>query len=110
MPRACVASVDSIFDCGGGDYSFQSKGNFLYSTAIANSTMDNSTKTIEDGIVDSPPTHNAQPLRVSSLSPLRTKSMTPAHTWGSFNNSRSSRKLDGIPSSSMPSKVVKINF
>jgi hypothetical protein len=102
VPRACVASVDSVFDCGGGDYSLQSKGNILYSAATANSTMDSSTKIMEDGIVDSPPTRNAQPLR--------TKSMTPTHIQGSFSNSRSSRKLHGIPSSSMPSEVVKVNF
>jgi hypothetical protein len=102
--------MDSVFDCGGGDYSLQSKGNILYSAATANSTMDSSTKIMEDGIVDSPPTRNAQPLRVISPLPLRTKSMTPTHIQGSFSNSRSSRKLHGIPSSSMPSEVVKVNF
>ena len=59
MPTACMASMDSIIDCTRWDCSLQSKGNFLYYAAIANSTMDNSTKTADDGIVDSPPKHNA---------------------------------------------------
>jgi hypothetical protein len=97
-------------DCGGWDCSLQSKGNFLYSTAIANSTMDSSTKMIEDGIVDSPPIRNAQYMTISSPSPLRAKSTTPARLWGSFGGSRSSCKLYDIPSSSLPCGVVKVFF
>jgi hypothetical protein len=62
---------------GGWDGSIQSKGNFLYSAATANSTMDCSMKMMEDGIVDSPPNRNVQPIAVSSLSPLRAKCTTP---------------------------------
>ena len=54
MARACVASVNSVLDCGGGGFALQSKDNFLYSIAIANSTMDSSTKMMENGVVDSP--------------------------------------------------------
>ena len=75
MARACVASVDSVLNCR-GDFSLQSKGNFLYSAAIANSTMDSPAKMMEDGVVDSPPNCNAQPLRVSPPSPLKAKSTT----------------------------------
>jgi hypothetical protein len=85
--------VDSVVDCGGWDYSLQSKGNFLYSVAIANSTMDSSTKMIEDGVVDSPPNRNAQPVIVNSPSPLRAQSTTLVRIQGSFNDSRSSHKF-----------------
>ena len=54
MAGACVASVDLVLDCGGGGCVLQSKGSFFSSIATANSTMDNSTKTIEDGVVDAP--------------------------------------------------------
>ena len=74
-------------DCGGWDYLLQSKGNFLYSTAIKNSTIDSSTKMIEDGVVDSPPNHNAQSVTISSPSSLKAKSTTPARLWGSFGGS-----------------------
>jgi hypothetical protein len=108
--RACVASVDVVLDCGGGDFSNQSKGNFLYSTATANSTIDSSTKTMKDGVVDSPPNRNVLHVRVSSPSPLRAKSMTPPCIQGSFGNSRSSWKLYDIPSSSLPSEVINVFF
>ena len=100
--------MDSVLDCGGGGFSLQSKGNFLYSAATTNSTMDSSVKTMEDGVEDSPPNRNAQPLRVSSLSPLKAKSTTQTGCLGSFGDSRSSCKLYNIPSSSSPSKVVKV--
>jgi hypothetical protein len=108
VARAYVASVDLVLDCGGGGLSLQSKGNFLYYAATANSTMDSSAKTMEDGVVDSPPNRNAQPGRVSSPSPLKAKSTTQKRCPGSFGDSRSSRKLYNIPSSSSPSGVVKV--
>jgi hypothetical protein len=108
VARACVASVDSVLDCKGWGLSFQSKGNFLYSATTTNSTMDNSAKTMEDGVVDSPPNRNAQLGRVSSPSPLKAKSTTQTRYLGSFGDSRSSRKLYNIPSSSSPSGVVKV--
>ena len=108
MAGACVAYVDSVLDCRGGAYALQSKDNFLYFVATANSTMDNSTKTMEDGVVDSPPNRNAQPLRVSSLLPLKAKSTTKTHSPGSFGDSRCLCKLYNIPSSSSPSEVVKV--
>jgi hypothetical protein len=93
VPSACIASVDSVVDFGGWNCSLRGKGNFLYSTAIAKSTMDSSTKTMEDGIVDSPPNRNAQPVTISSPSPLRAKSTNPALMLGSFEDSRSFHKL-----------------
>ena len=108
MARACVASMDSILDCGGGSFVLQSKGNFLYSTAIVNSTMDNSIKMMEDGSIDSPSNRNAQPLRVNSPLLLKAKSTKKAHCLGSFGDSRSSHKIYNILSSSSPSGVVKV--
>ena len=108
MAGACVASLDSVLNCVDGGCGQQSKGNFLYSATTANSTMDNSAKMMEDGVVDSPPNRNALPLRVNSPSPLKTKSSTRIHRPGSFADSRSSRKLYNIPSSSLPSIVVKV--
>ena len=69
-------------DFGGWDCSLRGKGNFLYSTTIAKSTIDSSTKTMEDGVVDSPPNRNAQLVTVSSPSPLRAKSTNPAYMLG----------------------------
>jgi hypothetical protein len=60
-------------DLGGWDCSVHSKGNFLYFAATTNLIMDNSTKMIEDGIVDSPPNCNAHPVTVSFPSPLKAK-------------------------------------
>ena len=42
-----------------GDFAFSqhSNGNLLYSTTIAQLTMDYSPKAIEYGVVDSPPSH-----------------------------------------------------
>jgi hypothetical protein len=67
-------------------------------------------KTMDDGVVDRPPNRNAQLVTVSSPSPLRAKSMTPARIRGSFGDSRSSRKLYDISSSSLLSRVVKVFF
>jgi hypothetical protein len=72
--------------------------------------MDSSTKTMEDGVVDSPPNRNAQPVTISSPSPLRAKSTTPARIRGSFGDSRSSHKLYNISSSSLPCGAVKVFF
>ena len=108
MAKTCVVSVDSILDWGGGGCTLQSKGNFFYSTTIANSTMDSSVKTMEDGVVDSLPNRNAQPLKVSSSFLLKAKSTTKTHRPGSFGDSRSLRKLYNIPSSSSLSRVVKV--
>jgi hypothetical protein len=110
VPRTCMASVDSVVNCDGWNCSLQSKGNFFNSVTIANSTMDSSTKTMDDGVVDSPPNRNAQPVTVSSPSPLRAKSTTPICIRESFGDSRSSRKLYDIQSSSLPSRVVKVFF
>ena len=95
-------------DCGGWDYLLQSKGNILYFVAIANSTMDSSTKMIEDVVVDSLPNCNAQPVIVNSPSLLKAKSMTLACIQGSFNDSRSFHKFYNILSSSLSYRVSKV--
>ena len=107
MAKACVASVDSVLNCKSRGFALQSKGNFLYSPAIVNSTMDSSTKMMEDGVVDSPPNRNAQPLRDSSPSLLKVKSTTKMPCPGSFSDSRSSHKLYNISSSSLLIRVVQ---
>ena len=71
-----MASVDSVVDCGGWNYLLQSKGNFFYFAATANSTMDNSTTTKDDGVVNSPPNCNTQPMTINSLLLLRAKLTT----------------------------------
>ena len=48
----CQASEDSILDYG--QYEILSTGNFLCSAPTLNSTMDFSSKCIEDGVVDNP--------------------------------------------------------
>ena len=65
-------------------------------------------KMIEDGIVDSPPNRNVQPVIISSPSPLKAKSTTLAHMLGSFGDSRSSYRLYNIPSSFVPYRVLKV--
>jgi hypothetical protein len=66
---ACAALADSILDYG--QFIILSTGNFLYSAATANSTMDFSTKPIEDNVVDSPPSGRPRPRVSCSPSPLR---------------------------------------
>ena len=73
-----------------------------------NSTMDRLTKMIEDGVVDSPPNCNGQPLTVSSPSPLKAKSTKLVYIQGSFGDSRSSCKLYDISLSSLPCGVAKV--
>jgi hypothetical protein len=92
---------------GGWDSSIQSKGNFLYSAATTNSTMDCSTKMMEDGVVDSPPNRNVQPVAVSSPSPLRAKCAIPTRNRHSLGDPRSSRKLYDNPSSSLLCGLVE---
>ena len=65
----CATSTDSILDYG--QFLILSTGNFLYSAASANSTMDFSTKPIDDSVVDSP-LSGSQRLSIScSPSPLQ---------------------------------------
>ena len=65
----CTTSVDSVMDIRAYAISQHSKGNLLYSAPTAQSTMDYSSKAVDDGIVDSPPSRGA-PLVVNSSSPL----------------------------------------
>jgi hypothetical protein len=93
---------------GGGTVHFEVRAIFSTLQEPWIRQMDCSTKMIEDGVVDSPPNRNAQPVIVSSPLPLRTKSMTPACIRGSFGDSRSSCKFYDIPSSFLPCGVVKV--
>lgn len=63
----CTASVDSVLGHGNRAMSVQSKGNFLYSAATAQSTMDYSSSKIEEGVVESPPSRISIPLPVIRL-------------------------------------------
>jgi hypothetical protein len=100
----CVPGFSSRL--GGLDFSQPSKGNYLFSAATANSTMDYSTKVIEDGVVDSPPSSNHVPQVVSSPSPLRAymKAITHLQSSGAF--SRSSQKLYKSPQSTIQKLLV----
>ena len=71
----CAASADSILDYGQYAISQSGTGHIMYSAATAQSTMDFSTKAIDDDVVDSPPFGGKRPHSVSSPSPL--KSRTP---------------------------------
>ena len=51
-----------------------SKGNLLYSAAIAQLTMDYLPEAVEDGVVDSPPSREVF-VAMNLLSPLRGKAM-----------------------------------
>ena len=65
----CAASADSILDYG--QFLILSTGNFLCSAAMANSTMDFSTKPIDDSVVDSPPSGSQRLPFSYSPSPLQ---------------------------------------
>jgi hypothetical protein len=100
----------SVLDLGGLDYSQQSKGNFLYSTMIANSTMDYLTKVIEDSVVNSLHSRGHVPLMVNSLLPLRVKTGAVVWILNSMVDSRSLKKFYNSPSSSIPKALVKVYF
>ena len=65
----CAASVDSILDYG--QFLILSTRNFLCSAAMVNSTMDFSTKPIDDSVVDSPPSGSRHLPISCSPSPLQ---------------------------------------
>jgi hypothetical protein len=67
-------------------------GIFLFSTAIANSTMDYSTKMIENGVVDSPPSCDHILQGVSLPSPLRVRTKAATRLPSFRVDLRSSRK------------------
>ena len=87
----CVASDDSFLEYG--QNTILSTGNFLCSATTANSTMDFSTKPVEDGVVDSPP-NRAHRLRKScSPSPLRSRDPTTSRMSPSASERVPQRKL-----------------
>jgi hypothetical protein len=69
--------------------------------------MDYSTKVIEDGVVDSPPSCSHVLHVVSSSLPLKVKIRATARIQSSVANSRSFRKLYDSLSSSIPKVLVK---
>ena len=69
----CTASETSLQDTMALGFSQQSKGIFLFSTAIAASHVNNSIEGLEDGVVNSPPSRLVRGLGVCSPSPLRGK-------------------------------------
>jgi hypothetical protein len=90
------------------DFSQHNKGNFLFPALTANSTMDYSTKVIEDGVVDSPPSCSHVLLMVSLPSPLRGKTRPIVRIMSSAANSRSFQKLCDATFSSIPRALVKV--
>ena len=74
-----------------GQFAISSKGNFLYSGATAQSTMDFSTKPIKDGVVNSPPPRGSRIAAVHSPSPLRSVSIPSGPCSHGYNPSQ--RKL-----------------
>ena len=70
----CTASVDSVMEIGASAFPQHSKGNLLYSAATTQSTMDYSSKVVEDGVVDSPPSREVL-VAVNSPSPLQRKAI-----------------------------------
>ena len=64
-----IVFVDSVIEIEACTFLKHRKGNFLYSTAIAQSTMDYLPKAIEDGVVDSPPNCGVT-VAMNSPSPL----------------------------------------
>lgn len=91
----CTASVDSILELGNCEISVLSKGNFLYSAATAQSAMDYSSSKIEEGVVDSPPSHVAIPEQVYSPSPKRMSAMRSSSNDKYRDNNGSQRSLYG---------------
>lgn len=87
----CEVSVDSIMDYG--QYAILSNGNFLYSGATAESTMDFSKKPIDHDVVDSPPNGGTRRVIVSSPSPLRSRSFAMPLRCHSTGDCGTQRKL-----------------
>jgi hypothetical protein len=108
IQSACVASVDSVLNEGGLDFSQQSKENFLYSAAPANSTMDYSTKVMEDSVIDSPPNRCPILTAMTSSSPLKGRIRSGARILKSRTNLRSIRKLYDSPILSIVETLVKV--
>ena len=108
IQSACVASMDSILNEGGLDFSQQSKENFLYSAALANSTIYYSTKVMEDSLVDSPPTRGPVPNSVMSSLPLKGKTRFGARILNSGTDLRSIQKLYDLLASSIQETLVKV--
>jgi hypothetical protein len=76
--------------------------------STANSTMDYSTKMIEDGVVDNSPSCGQALLTVSLPSSLRGRTSPVVRILSTATDSRSFRKLYDSPSSSTPSALVKV--
>lgn len=87
----CVASDDSFLEYG--QNAILSTGNFLCSATIANSTMDFSTKPVEDGVVDSPPNRVHRLCKSCSPSPLRSRDPTTSRMSPSASKRVPQRKL-----------------
>jgi hypothetical protein len=67
----CAASADSFSDYGQFVISDNAVGHILYSARTAQSTMDFSTMSVEDGVVDSPPNSAKRAKVVRSPSPMK---------------------------------------
>ena len=103
----CTASVDSVMDIEAYAFSQHSKGNLLYSTAIAQSTMDYLPKAVDNGVVDSPLSRGVS-LAVNSPSPLwgKVKLNSSEFNWRNSNGVQRNLCLELSPASHQKSLMV----
>jgi len=94
---------------GNHTLSVHSKGNFLYSAATAQSTMDYSSAKIQEGVVDSPPSRGAIPSPVHSPSPMRTSVMGATLEDRFRDTNGSQRRLYGNQSTSQFTEGHKVS-
>jgi hypothetical protein len=99
----CQASADSILDYG--QYEILSTGNFLCSTPTLNSTMDFSIRSVEDGVVDSPPDRKPRLPVLFSPSPLRSREIRASSATASGRGTQ--KRLYGDANYPICSPVVK---
>ena len=69
----CTASMDSMMEIETCALLEHGKRHLLYSAATAQSTMDYSSKAVEDDVVDSPPSRAIILVPINSPSPLQGK-------------------------------------
>lgn len=110
---SCAASADSILDYGQYAISQSGTGHIMYSAATAQSTMDFSTKPINDGVVDSPPYGGKRPLSVCSPSPLKSRTLISSPRVRQGPGGAPQRKLYddcGLEEEPLPTAVCDLRF
>lgn len=110
---SCAASADSILDYGQYAISQSGTGHIMYSAATAQSTMDFSTKPINDGVVDSPPYGGKRPLSVCSPSPLKSRTLITSPRVGLAPGGAPQRRLyndSALVEEPLPMEVCGLRF